>query len=134
LSLSDPRPILFFDGVCGLCNAAVDFILKRDRKQVFMFAALQGETAQTRLGVKPDDNLTTMILVEGDAQWTRSDAALRVAWHLGGIYRVIALLRVVPAGVRNVIYDWVSRNRIRWFGQKERCRMPTPSERARFLP
>ena len=127
------KPIVFFDGVCGLCNAAVDFILKHDRKQVFVFAALQGETAQKILGVRPDDDLTTMVLLENGQQLRHSDAVLRIAWHLGGIWRVLSWARIILKSLRDLVYNWISRNRLRWFGKKESCRLPTPAERARFL-
>jgi predicted DCC family thiol-disulfide oxidoreductase YuxK len=128
------RPVLYFDGVCGLCNHAVDFILLRDKSERFLFAALQGDTAAQSLGRQPDDPMDTLVLVDAMGKAERSTAALRIAWHLGGIWRLVALLRWVPSPLRDAAYDQLARVRYRLFGQKETCRMPTPGERARFLP
>lgn len=128
-----PRPVVYFDGVCGLCNHAVDLILRHDRAERFLFATLQGEVAERELGRKPEDPMDSLVLVDALGRHERSTAALRIAWHLGGGWRVLSWLRVVPRVVRDPAYDAVARVRYRLFGQKETCRMPTPAERARFL-
>lgn len=127
------RPILFFDGVCGLCNAAVDFVMRHDARQCFLFATLQGETASAQLGVQPDQTFDTVIVVEGGRRFERSDAALHIARQLGWPWKALSWLRIVPRPLRDAVYGWVARHRYGWFGQKETCRMPTPAERARFL-
>lgn len=130
---TQPRPVVYFDGVCGLCNHAVDLILRHDAAERFLFATLQGEVAERELGRKPDDPMDSLVLVDALGRHERSTAALRIAWHLGGVWRVLSWLRVVPRGIRDPAYDAVARVRYRLFGQKETCRMPTPAERARFL-
>jgi predicted DCC family thiol-disulfide oxidoreductase YuxK len=127
------RPIVFFDGVCSLCNAAVDFLIRRDRAKVLLFAPLQGESA-ARHSLVRQETFDTIVLVDQAGHWERSDAALRIASYLGWPWKVLIVLRIVPRPVRDFLYAWVARNRYRWFGQKESCRMPTPEERARFLP
>ena len=127
------RPVLFFDGVCGLCNAAVDFVIARDRHQRFLFAPLQGELAKTEVGPEPAGGWQTLVLRDGGVTYHRSSAALRIALHLGGVWRLAAVFRLIPAPLRDVVYDWVARNRYRWFGKTETCRLPKPDERARFL-
>lgn len=127
-------PVIFFDGVCGLCSASVDFILKRDRQGLFRFAPLQGETAAAVLGELSPDSLTwSFYLWDETGLSDRSTAALRIGRKLGGIYHLSALGWLVPRFMRDAIYGFVARNRYRWFGKKETCRIPKPAERARFL-
>lgn len=129
------HPVIFFDGVCGLCNRTVDFVIARDRARVFRFAPLQGETAQRLLQIAPDQPLNSMALVDGCGVHWRTDAVCRMLKELGGAWRVAgSLLRLVPRPIRNWGYDLVARNRYRWFGKKETCRLPMPEERALFLP
>ncbi len=128
-------PLVLFDGVCSLCNGAVDFIIRHDQRGDIAFASLQsdvGRDAMVRTGHDPDA-LDTMVLVDGDGFWTRSDAALRIAGHMGGAWRVALALRIVPRFVRDAVYRVVARNRYRWFGKRESCRLPTPEEREGIL-
>jgi predicted DCC family thiol-disulfide oxidoreductase YuxK len=125
--------LLFFDGECGLCDRAVHWTLNRDKRGVFQFAPLQGETAQRMLGTVAGQEFDTLVLVDGAGRHERSTAALRICLHLGWPWRALLVLWLVPRPVRDSVYDWVARNRKRWFGGKEACRLPTPSERARFL-
>lgn len=129
------RPLVLFDGVCSLCNGAVDFIIRHDRRGDIAFASLQsdvGREAMVGTGHDPDA-LDTMVLVDGDGFWTRSDAALRIAGHMGGAWRLALALRIVPRFVRDAVYRVVARNRYRWFGKRESCRLPTLEERERIL-
>ena len=128
-------PLVFFDGVCGLCNHSVDFLLARDRKRLFHFAPLQGETARDWLNLAPDESLNSVILFDARGIHRQTDAVWRMLVQLGGVWRIAGwLLRLVPRPIRNWGYDFVARHRYRWFGKKESCRLPTPDERARFLP
>lgn len=130
-------PIIFFDGVCGLCDRFVDFVIARDRKGVFRFAPLQGETAAARFGSQgphSTDAPPTVLLAEGSVLKARSDATLRILAGLGGPWRLAGLLLLVPRTLRDGAYDFVAARRYRWFGKKESCRLPTPEERGRFLP
>lgn len=130
----DSRPIVYFDGVCGLCNRFVDFLIRHDRARRLRFAPLQGETAARRLGGSGTMGLTT-ILFEADGRVSeRSTAALEALARLRGAVRLLALLRVVPRPVRDAVYDWVARHRYGWFGRRESCRLPAPEEREVFLP
>ncbi|MEX0653213.1 MAG: DCC1-like thiol-disulfide oxidoreductase family protein [Phycisphaeraceae bacterium] len=129
------QPIIFFDGVCGMCNTFVDLILRVDRKQVFRFAPLQGATAREMLPPLADDaRQWSMIYVDKAGVHDESDASLEVYRRLGGLWWLLSLARHVPRGVRNPVYRVIARNRYRWFGKKEACRLPTEAERARFLP
>lgn len=129
--------IVFYDGVCGLCQRWVRFLLQRDKAQTLRFAPLQGETAKARTDLPTELRTVVFILRPGtpDEQiFTRSEAALRLLEHLGGIWRVVSWLRIVPRGVRDGIYDFIARRRYRWFGKDESCPLPPTEWQARFLP
>lgn len=127
--------ILLFDGVCELCDQSVQFILKRDLKGYFQFASLQSETGKTLLKQYGLDHLDleTTVLIENGKAYTYSTASLRVIRQLSGAWPLCYVFILIPSFIRNAIYRWVARNRYRWFGKKDTCRMPTPEERARFL-
>ena len=128
------RPVVLFDGGCGLCNAAVDWIMVHDRQQRFLFSPLQGQFAQGVVGPEPAGGWTSVVFVQGGQSLTQSDAALGIAGALGWPWKAALVFKAVPRPVRNAVYDWIGRNRYNWFGKKETCRLPTPAERARFLP
>jgi predicted DCC family thiol-disulfide oxidoreductase YuxK len=127
--------IILFDGVCNLCNSSVDFILKRDKKKKFLFGSLQGNAGQALLKKHhlPAGQLHSFVLIEGDKVYTQSTAALRVIKHLERGWQFLYGLIIIPKFLRDGIYKWVSRNRYKWFGKKETCRLPTPQEKAQFL-
>jgi predicted DCC family thiol-disulfide oxidoreductase YuxK len=123
----------------------VDFVMARDKSSRYRFAPLQGETAASVLkrpagsaatGPVPDDveGLKSVVLWDADGLHRKSKAALRVIASLGGLWSLAILFLIFPAFLRDLVYDFIARNRYRWFGKKESCRMPTPAERARFLP
>jgi predicted DCC family thiol-disulfide oxidoreductase YuxK len=129
------RPIIFFDGVCGLCNRFVDFVVRRDSRGVFHFAPLQGETARHHLDEADIQDLKTVVLIDDAGTFRKSDAVLRILKQLGGFWRfVAAVLWAVPRPVRDLGYSWIAGNRYAIFGKKETCRLPTVAERERFLP
>ena len=136
----DPNPIVLYDGVCGLCNRLVQFLLKRDRRDRFKFASLQSEFAKrllTRHGVDPHD-LDTVYVVKNHEQpnetlLARSDAILYLFAELGGIWGLAGAGRVLPRGFRDAVYKIVARNRYRVFGKHESCVLPEPKHRAKFL-
>jgi predicted DCC family thiol-disulfide oxidoreductase YuxK len=136
-----PPPILLYDGVCGLCNRSVQFILRHDRCAIFNFASLQSPIAQTILaghGANPA-NLDTVYLVAnynqpGEVLLSRSDAVADILRRLGGIWSFFgAVLRLIPRSLRDWGYNLVARNRYRIFGHYDTCPLPTPETRSRFL-
>jgi predicted DCC family thiol-disulfide oxidoreductase YuxK len=133
--MANSHPVLLFDGVCNLCNASVQWVLLRDRKAVFHFAALQSETGQAKLKQfeMSSESFDTVVLVDGDRLYTRSDAALEVLRRLGGVYRFAVILKIIPRFIRNAVYRWIARNRYRWFGKQEQCMLPQPEWKARFI-
>ncbi|MGH9872340.1 MAG: thiol-disulfide oxidoreductase DCC family protein [Pyrinomonadaceae bacterium] len=140
MSTTDSNPIVLYDGVCGLCNHLVQFLLKRDRKDRFRFASLQSEFANrlmTRHGVDPHD-LNTVYVVKNhersdETLLARSDAILYMLTQLGGIWSLAGIARVLPRGLRDVVYKFVALNRYRVFGKHESCLLPEPKHRAKFL-
>jgi predicted DCC family thiol-disulfide oxidoreductase YuxK len=126
-------PIVFFDGVCGLCNSFVDLLLRVDSKGALRFAPLQGETARGRFGPQAESPKTILLEVDGKIL-EKSDAAIESLAILGGIGRLSRILYLFPRIVRNSAYDFIAARRYRLFGKRESCRLPTPSEKERFLP
>lgn len=127
--------ILFFDGVCGLCNRFVDLILRADSGDRFRYAPLQGETAQHMLGRQEQTGgPRSFVFLEKDRLFEQSNAVLLALSRLGGAWRLVAVLYVVPRPLRDFVYRIVARNRYRWFGKRDVCRVPTPEEQDRFLP
>ena len=136
LNLPPDKKIILFDGVCNLCNQAVLFIINRDTKDVFRFIALQsplGIEICKYIDVDPT-KMDSIILYEPGAAYNyKSEAALKIASHLGFPYSLSAIFKVIPVGIRNRIYDYIAKNRYQWFGKKESCMIPTPELKAKFL-
>jgi predicted DCC family thiol-disulfide oxidoreductase YuxK len=129
------HPVILFDGVCNLCNASVQFIIKRDSKSVFRFASLQSAIGQNLLrqaGLDTQLLYSVMFMYQGKV-YQRSRAALEIAWRLGGLWSLFYVFILIPPFIRNAVYNWVARNRYRWFGVQQTCMMPTPDMKARFL-
>lgn len=126
---------VLFDGVCNLCNGTVQFVIKRDRAGIFRFASLQSDYAQTllRQANLPTDQLYSVIVIEDGIAYQKSDAALRIARHLSGVWRWLYILRVVPKFIRDGLYNFIATNRYRFFGKQDHCMIPTPELKARFV-
>ena len=129
------HPILLFDGVCNLCDGFVQWVIRRDTESIFRFASLQSDIGQQLLRQHGLDTsqLGTVVLVDGDQAYTHSDVALQIAHQLGGIWSFFYIFKIIPPFIRNGIYNWIARNRYRWFGEKAQCMVPTPELRSRFL-
>jgi predicted DCC family thiol-disulfide oxidoreductase YuxK len=129
------KPVIFFDDVCIMCNTFVNLLLRVDRRRQFLFAPLRGETASKLLPPLPDDpSKWSMVYVDEAGIHDESDASLEVYRRLGGPWWFLSLARFIPRWIRNPVYRVIARNRYRWFGKRETCRLPTPDEKARFLP
>lgn len=129
------KPVVFFDGVCVLCNASVQFILKRDKKHYFYFATLQSDVAKQFLLHVPENILKkdSIILSDKGKIYTESSAALKIGAHLNGLWKLSQVLWIVPLFIRNGVYRWIAKNRYKWFGIKDQCMMPDNSIKHRFL-
>lgn len=132
----NPEPhILLFDGVCNLCDGVVQFIIRKDRKQLFRFASLQSAAGQEllRSAGLPLSDFDSFVYIRGDRYYRRSTAALLVLKELGGLWQLTYLFRIVPRFIRDAVYRLIARSRYRWFGKKESCMLPTPALKERFL-
>lgn len=133
--MSANKSIIFFDGICNLCNASIDFIIKRDRKNRFLVGALQDDFSKkilARYKVK-EAYLDSLVLLENETIYYKSTAALRIAKQLSGPWPIFYPLIILPNWLRDPVYDWIGKNRYRWFGKKNTCRLPSPEEHAKFL-
>jgi predicted DCC family thiol-disulfide oxidoreductase YuxK/plasmid stability protein len=127
--------VILFDGVCNWCNAWVNFAIDRDPRGKFKLGTLQSEQAQQilkELQLSTED-FETFLLLEQTRIFTKSTAALRIARHLSGLWPLLYLFIVIPRPIRDAVYNYIARHRYKWMGKAETCRIPTPSERARFL-
>ncbi len=130
--MKNDHPVIFFDGVCGLCNRFVDFVIRRDKEKKFLFAPLQGTTASKHnisLG-----KYNSVVLWQGGKYQVKSSAAIAILAQLPGLFRLTKILLLIPEIIRDWVYDIVADNRYRWFGKKEVCRIPSKEEQLRFMP
>ena len=136
MNLPPNKKIILFDGVCNLCDSAVQFVMQHDTKDVFRFVAIQSELGQQilkHIGINPM-NIDSVILYEpGIAYYYKSDAALQIAKNLGGILHYGTIFRIIPTGIRNQLYDYIAKNRYKWYGKKEDCLVPTLEIKSKFL-
>lgn len=129
------QPLILFDGVCNLCNHSVQFVIKKDSNNQFLFAPLQAEKIVTYLQKFPEnfDNIDSILLVTEKKIYTKSSAALKIAKELKGIYPLLYVFYIIPKPVRDIVYDFIAKNRYKWFGKQESCMMPTPGVKEKFL-
>lgn len=128
-------PIILFDGVCNFCNSAVNFVIKRDKNSVLKFTTLQSGIAHQMLAHQniPTNDLSSFVFIENEKIYTRSTAALRVCKYLTGMWPLMNGFIIVPKFIRDGIYNWIAKNRYRWFGKKEECMIPSSEIKAKFL-
>jgi predicted DCC family thiol-disulfide oxidoreductase YuxK len=127
--------IILFDGICNFCNFWVNFIIDRDKKNIFRFAALQSERGQELLDRFQMDSksLDTFVLIEDKKVYTKSTAALKISRKLIGIWRSFYFLILIPKPIRDFIYTLIAKNRYKFFGKRSTCRIPTEEEKEKFL-
>ena len=131
----EDNPVILFDGVCNYCNSMINFVIRQDKQKHFRFAPLQSETAKRLLAEYEidDPNMNSFVLIWKGKAYQKSTAALNVMYLLPWYWKEVQVLRIVPRFLRDEIYDFISRNRYKWFGKKEACMVPTPELRNRFL-
>ena len=130
------EPIVLFDGVCNLCNGAVQFIIKRDKEKKFRFTSLQSESGQkilSKYGL-PTASFNSFVLIIEDRYFTKSTAALTVLKELGGAFRICYAFIILPKLLRDFVYDLIAKSRYKIFGTNNTCMIPTPDLKQRFLP
>ncbi len=134
--LPKDKKIILFDGVCNLCNNAVQFIIKNDKKDIFRFVALQSDLGKeicNYIGVDQTKIDSIILYHPSVAYYYKSSAAIEIAEDIGGIYSLISIFKIFPEKLRNYIYDYIAKNRYKWYGKKESCMIPTPELREKFL-
>ncbi len=132
--MSDDHILILFDGVCNLCNGTVQFIIKRDRKNIFRFASLQSSVGQQYASKDgAGDDLYSILVVKDGKVYDRSSAVLEIARHLTVPWRWFSVFRFVPRVIRDAVYSMVSANRYRMFGKRDQCMIPTPELKSKFL-
>jgi predicted DCC family thiol-disulfide oxidoreductase YuxK len=136
LNLPSNKKIILFDGVCNLCDSAVQFVIKHDKKDTFRFVALQSKLGAEILAYIGIDtkNIDSIVLYEpGVAYYYKSDAVLQIAKNLDGFFLLGTVFKILPSGIRNQLYDYIAKNRYKWYGKKENCMIPTPELKIKFL-
>ncbi len=130
------KKIIIFDGICNLCNGAVQFIIKHDKKDAFRFVALQSDLGKeicNYIGVDQNKIDSIILYNPGVAYYYKSSAVLEISNYLGGFYSLLSIFKILPEKLRNYIYDYVAKNRYKWYGKKESCMIPTPELKSKFL-
>ena len=130
------KKIILFDGVCNLCNGFIQFVIKHDKADIFRYASLQSDigqrlTAERKIDTKTIDSV--ILISPGIAYYVKSDAALQIGKHLKGYRTISSVINLIPKGLRNIVYDFIARNRYNWYGKKDQCMIPTPELKAKFL-
>jgi len=127
------QSVVFFDGVCNLCTGSVQFILQHDKKKRLMFSSLQSDFAVRELSGLHLKSLGSIVFKHNGKFYTRSTAALRIALKLAFPVNLLYVFMLVPPFIRNMVYDYIAKNRYKWFGKKEACWLPTPELKSRFI-
>tara|TARA_R110001583_G_scaffold14664_6_gene61058 strand:- start:35167 stop:35571 length:405 start_codon:yes stop_codon:yes gene_type:complete len=130
------KKIILFDGVCNLCNTTVQFVIKKDKDDLFRFTALQSEAGKRLLTERNIDteNIDSIIFIEPNvAYYTKSTAALEIGKNLKGLRTLSSILLWLPESFRNIVYDFVAKNRYKWYGKKESCMIPTQELKNKFI-
>lgn len=136
MELPRDKKIILFDGVCNLCDATVQFLIKHDRKDIFRFVALQSELGQEivkYIGLDTSKTDSIILYEPGKAYYYKAQAALEIASEIGGFYSLLSVFKILPNSLNNAVYDYVARNRYKWYGKKDACMLPTPEMKAKFL-
>ena len=129
------KAVIFFDGVCNLCNSSVQLIIKKDKKGAFLFASLQSEFAKNNLpaSLNNEGDFKSIVLLDGDQLRIKSSAALTIAKTLSGLWPLLYVFIIIPKFIRDFVYDIIARNRYNWFGKKDQCMIPSKQLQSRFL-
>jgi predicted DCC family thiol-disulfide oxidoreductase YuxK len=128
--------IILFDGVCNLCDNVVQFLIKKDQKDNFRFVAIQSDLGQKillHIGVNNTDIDSIIVYIPSKAYYYKSDAAFVIAKSVGGVFSLLTFFKVFPESLRNLVYDYIAKNRYKWYGKKENCMIPTLQIQEKFL-
>ncbi len=133
---NETKHIILFDGVCNLCNSSVQYIIKHDKKDTFRFAAIEstvGQVLTKKLGINTN-KIDSIILIEPrKAYYLKLDAVLKIAYQLNPLWNVLRVFNFLPSKIKNLMYDYIAKNRYKWYGKSDTCMRPTPNIKAKFL-
>lgn len=135
-NLPKDKKIIIFDGVCNLCDKTVQFIIKHDKHDVFRFVALQSDLGKeiiNYIGIDTSKTDSIILYEPGHAYYYKAEAAIMIAKELGSIFSLLGIFSILPKWLSNKVYDFVARNRYKWYGKKDECMIPTPEMKAKFL-
>lgn len=135
-NLPENKKIILFDGVCNLCDSSIQFIIRHDKNDIFRFVALQSDLGLEiikHIGVDVKKTDSIILYEPGNAYYYKAEAALKISKELGGIYSVISWFSILPKGLTNSVYDYIAKNRYKWYGKKDACMIPTRELKAKFL-
>lgn len=135
-TLPKDKKVIIFDGKCNLCNTSVQFIIRNDKKDVFRFVSLQttfGQEILNHIGVDIKKIDSIVLYEPGIANYIKSEAAFKIAYELNGFYKFLSFFSVLPKSISNLIYDYIAKNRYKWFGKKESCTIQTSELKSKFL-
>lgn len=136
MDLPKNKQLILFDGICNLCNSSVNFIIKHDKKNIYLFTPLQSDLGKQIIEAHQIDTSKTdsiLLYIPEKGIWYKSTAALKIAAHLKLPINLLSVFIIVPAVIRNWIYDFIAKNRYKWFGKKDACMIPTPELKSKFL-
>ena len=136
IDLPQNKKLILFDGVCNLCNASVQYVIKQDKKDVFRFAALQSDIGQkiiTQYNIDTSKTDSIILFTPEHQLFYKSTAALNIAKLLGFPTNLLVVFLIIPVFIRNWVYDFIARNRYKWYGKREQCMVPTPELNSKFL-
>lgn len=135
-ALPKGKKIILFDGVCNLCNDSVQFVIKHDKKDIYRFVPLQSELGLkivNHTGLSASNIDSTILYEPGKAYYYKSDVAFKILRDINSIHKILLVFSILPKKLLDYIYDYVAKNRYKWFGKKESCMIPTPELKAKFL-
>jgi predicted DCC family thiol-disulfide oxidoreductase YuxK len=129
------KSVVLFDGVCNLCNSSLNFIISNDKKAHFLFASLQSDAAKEILLQFPEKkiNFNTIVLIDQGKYYEKSTAVARICKRLDGLYKFLYFMVIIPKFIRDGLYNFIAKKRYKWYGKREKCRIPAPELRNRFL-
>ncbi len=135
-NLPKDKKIILFDGLCNLCDTSVQYVIKHDKKDSFRFVALQSDLGHKiikHIGIDITKTDSVILYEPGIAYYFKAQAAIRIAEEIGGIYSFLTIFSILPNAILNYIYDYIAKNRYKWYGKKETCLIPTEEQKVKFL-
>ena len=135
-TLPKNKKIILFDGVCNLCNSSINYVIDNDQKDVFRFVSLQsdlGQTIQEHLGIENKSLDTIILYIPNKGYYIKSTAALKIMAAFSGPWKLMQVFIIIPTSIRDIVYNYIAKNRYKWYGKQESCRIPKIELKKKFL-